>query len=145
MQAFDCRFSLCEPLQVQVCWFCGFSCDILDPSGSQNPFLPSSAGFPELHLMIVYRSQHLFLSVAGWSLTDDYFARLLSILSLFVCLFFLVMFGTIIALWAIWPLVSGLPHTVRVSLGMVSHARFFLTGLISCMSCKGNHSGYEFL
>lgn len=29
-------FSLCESLRAQVGWFCGFSCGVLDPSGSYD-------------------------------------------------------------------------------------------------------------
>jgi hypothetical protein len=50
---------------------------VLDPSGSYSssshpPFLQDS---PKLHLMFGCGSLHLFPSVAGWSLSDDNWAR----------------------------------------------------------------------
>lgn len=34
-----------------MCWYCGFSSGILDPSGFYNPFSLSALGFPEFSLM----------------------------------------------------------------------------------------------
>lgn len=41
----DFQFSLSEAQWVQVCWFCGFCCSVIDPSGSLNPSSASSTGF----------------------------------------------------------------------------------------------------
>ena len=62
------QFSLCGPLMAQVSWFWRFSCGVLDLSGSFNPSFPSSS----------CGSLHQFPSVAGWNLSDETYARLLS-------------------------------------------------------------------
>jgi hypothetical protein len=46
--------------------------------GSFNPSFPSYTGLPKLHFMLGWRSLHLFPSVAGWCLSDEGYARLLS-------------------------------------------------------------------
>ena len=73
-----CRFNLCESIWAQVSWFCRFPCGVLDPCGSYNPSTLSSAGLPKLSLMFSCGSLLLFLSVAGWILSDDSYVRLLS-------------------------------------------------------------------
>ena len=62
----DCWFSANVPQWIQVSWFYGFSCGVLDPSSSYNPFFSSSAGFLELHLIFGCGSLLLFPSAAGW-------------------------------------------------------------------------------
>ena len=44
--------------------FCGFSCGVLNPSGSYNPSSPSFSEFSKLGLMFGCGSLHLFPSVA---------------------------------------------------------------------------------
>ena len=52
----------CEPRLVDSV---GYSCSVLDPSGSYNPSSPSSKEFPEIYPMFGFGSLHLFPSVAG--------------------------------------------------------------------------------
>lgn len=68
----DCDFSLCEPLESLVSWFCGlFSWKVLNPSSSFNLSSPSSAGFPKLCLVFVCWSLPLSPSVAAWTLSNN--------------------------------------------------------------------------
>lgn len=55
-------------------------------------------------------SLHLLRSVAEWSLCGGDYSRQNHF---FTSFFFLGVFGSILHLWAIWPLVSGPPGRVR--------------------------------
>jgi hypothetical protein len=70
-------FSLWEYPRVQVSWFCWSSCGDPIPLRFLNPSPNSSIRFPEVHLMFDYESLHLFQSIAGWSLSEDSYARVL--------------------------------------------------------------------
>lgn len=45
------------------------------PFGTYNPSFPSYTGCPKIHLMFACESLNLLLSVAGWSLCNDDYAR----------------------------------------------------------------------
>lgn len=53
-------FSICELPWAQLSGFCEVSCGVLDPTESENSFFPSSAKFPELHLILAVHL-HLLL------------------------------------------------------------------------------------
>jgi hypothetical protein len=79
VQPFTERLSLCESSWVQVILLCRFSCGVLDLSRCpQSPPPHSSTSLPKLCLLFGYGSLHLFPSAAGWSLSGDSYARLLS-------------------------------------------------------------------
>jgi hypothetical protein len=78
---FSWWFSLWEPPRVQVKLFWS-SCGLPIPSGFLGPSPNSSTRLPKLSLTFGCRfcgSLHLFQSAAGWSLSKDSYARLLSV------------------------------------------------------------------
>ena len=80
-----CAGSLVHPLL--VLWMVVLSLDVPKGSGSLTvslPVVPQSLHqlfykTPELHLIFGYRLLHLFTLAAQWSLSEDSYARLLSV------------------------------------------------------------------
>jgi hypothetical protein len=71
--------SLCEPPWAQVSWLCRSSCGLLDPSGSLKPIPQFSTRLPKHHLICGCMSLNLFPCISGWILSEDRYARLLSV------------------------------------------------------------------
>ena len=69
-------FIIWEPTVVQASWLFWSSCRVTIPSISLTLFFNSSKSLSELSLKFGCGYLHLFQSAAGWSLTEDSYARL---------------------------------------------------------------------
>lgn len=102
-----------NPLWAQKSWICGFSCSDSDPSGSYNLFFASSTGFPKLCPVFGCGFLNLHFSVAGWSLSEEDYARFQLPIGVISLIFFSqIMFYSILGLWALHALSPELPDNV---------------------------------